>query len=91
MRPLGLFGHEGSAQILTQIGAFSFLMVLTVEVQPDGFFLQTFGLALGDIARFGHLTEDNVATPQSTLFVAHGIEQRGILAHADEQCTFRNG
>ena len=80
----GALGGHILAEELAQIGGCAVLMVGTVEVEGKGF-----GRILGilravHIACLHHLLQHHVSSFPAAVGIAHGVEERGVLAESDE-------
>ena len=82
--PVGLFGHEGEAEVLAEVGRGAVGVVRLCVMQDDGEGAERVAGCLCHEARFDHLAEDGVAALQGALGVAYGVVIRGVFTHADQ-------
>ena len=87
LRTLGRHVHT---QELAQVRRYAILVVGAVEVERERRLDVLRILGIGDIARLAHLVEHHVATLATTVGITHGIEQRRVLAQADERSSLLN-
>ena len=88
---IGFLGHHDAAQIFTQIGGLPVFVVNAVEVQRQRL-LAMFGIfGIRNVASLEHLVQNDITAFTTTFGFPHGIEIGGILTHANQGGSLRDG